>query len=185
MNSNELFSITNIKNTREFNRNDNTKSQLEHYEENGSPKEILKLVAMNPKKFGEKIQKIAMEILLLDRSDNSGYDARIDGRRIEIKSSRFWVNIRDFKWQHIMEEHTYDYLIFIGVNFTKFDVYIISKNRFLELKNITNSRGRYIVREQGGAENQGLWANRNDIVQYLQEINTIEDFQKYITSNDT
>ena len=185
MNSNELFSITNIKNTKEFNKSKKKKSQKEYYEENDSPKEILKLVGMNPKAFGEKMQKIIIELLVLEKSNNSGYDARIDNKKIEIKSSRFWVNNGDFKWQHIMEEHTYDYLIFIGVNFTKFDVYLISKNRFVELKIITTSRGRYIVREQGGAENQGLWANRNDIVQYLQKINTIEDFQKYIKSNDT
>lgn len=185
MNSNELFSITNIKNTKEFNKSKKKKSQKEYYEENDSPKEILKLVGMNPKAFGEKMQKIIIELLVLEKSNNSGYDAKINNVKFEIKSSRYWVNKKDFKWQHIMEKHIYDYLIFIGVNFNKFDVYIISKEDFLKLKNIKNSRGRYIVREQGGAENQGLWANRNDIVQYLQKINTIEDFQKYITSNDT
>ena len=54
------------------------------------------------------------------------------------------------------------------------DVYIITKDKFLELRE-TN-----IVTQQGNAEGQGLWCEYSKIKNYLTKISTINELNDYL-----
>ena len=171
-----LFNIKNIVKTKNYN-NINTKiSQEAFYRMNGSSEDLIKLVKMNNKSFGEKMQSIVIELLDLDKSNHTGHDAQCLSLNLkfEIKTSRYWVSIKDFKWQHIMLHHDYNYLILVGVDFDKLKVYIISKMDIIQLNNIG------VIKMQGGAEGQGLWMQFNKIKEHLHEITNKRDFYKYL-----
>lgn len=172
-----MLDIETIKKTKSFESIKNTKNQIDYYVENNASQDIIKLVSLSNKSFGEKLQRIVMEALGLDNPNNSGHDIRenISGKKFENKGSRFWINNGDWRWQHIMENHDYDYLLLCGLNFQGIDVFIISKNEFLALKE------KKLVTQQGGAEGQGLWCSYNNIKNYLTPINCREDLIKYIS----
>jgi hypothetical protein len=162
-----------------------TLNQEDFYRHNGSCENILKLVKLSNKAFGEKLQSIVKDLLNLDDSYDAGHDARKDSMDLnfEIKSSRYAVSTKDFMWQHIMEEHKYDYLILVGVDYNRLKIYLISKYKFMKLK----TKG--LATQQGRAEGQGLWAQRKNILPYLIEINSKKQFygiiqpKKKITKN--
>lgn len=172
-----MLDIKTIKKTKSFEGIKNTKTQIDYYLENNASQDIIKLVSLSNKSFGERLQRIVMEVLELDKSNSTGHDIRenISGKKFENKSSRFWIKNGDWRWQHIMENHDYDYLLLCGLNFQGIDVFIISKNEFLALKE------KKLVTQQGGAEGQGLWCNYNNIKKYLTPINCREDVIKYIS----
>jgi hypothetical protein len=172
-----MIEIEKISKTNAFKNMSISKSQLSYYAENDSHPNIIKLVELNNKTFGEKMQKMIMEYLKLDKSNNSGYDIhdKLNNLKFEVKSSRYWVATQDWKWQHIMENHDYDYLLLCGINFKSVDVYIISKKDFLNLKKIG------VVKQQGGAEGQGLWANFKNIKTHLTSIENINDINSYVS----
>jgi hypothetical protein len=65
------------------------KSQIELYKENKAHLDILKLVKLDNKSFGERIQKIVIEYFNMYKSTDTSYDAKKDNIKYEIKSSRF------------------------------------------------------------------------------------------------
>ena len=149
-------------------------NQLDFYIKHHSHEDILKIVSLNNKSFGERMQRIASEVLGMTKATNSGHDAIKNGKLLEIKSSRFWVDTKDWCFQHIMEDHTYDYLLCIGINFDNIEMYIIDKKDFLDLKHDG------IVKVQGGGEGQGMWFQFRDLKTYLHKIESVEDFDKWI-----
>lgn len=191
--NNSLFNIDNIRNSKEFKNIISTKSQLDYYIDNQSDPDILKIVEFSNKKFGEKTQKIVGEMLNLSKSNTSLYDLvqKSTGKKFEVKSSRYGANGKNWMWQHIMENEKfiYDYLLFIGVNFNKIDVFIITKQQLFSLKNKNvnllnkNIKPKYIVVQQGSGEGQGLWCQYDMIKDYLNPINNIEDFNNFIENN--
>ena len=168
-----MFNITNVVKTEEFKNIRDTINQEEYYRKNNSPDDILKLVKLSNKAFGEKIQSIIQELLYLEKSNDSGHDAVYNTIKFEIKSSRYSIRNKDFTWQHIMEEHDYDYLILVGIDFFDLKVFIISKNDFLLLKTDR-------VKMQGGGEGQGLWCTYKQIQTYLYELNNRREFLNFI-----
>lgn len=172
-----MLKIENINKTKAFESIKNVKTQVDYYRENSAHADILKMVALGNKSFGERLQRIIMEYLGLDKPNNTGHDIQQNssGKKFEVKSSRFWVTNGDWKWQHIMEDHNYDYLLLCGVNFNSVDVFIISKNDFMNLKN------KGLVTQQGGAEGQGLWCNYSTIKDYLTPIKSVEDLNSFIS----
>jgi hypothetical protein len=171
-----MIEIEKLNKTKAFESIKNVKTQVDFYIENGSHPDIIKMVALGNKSFGEKMQRIVMECLNLDRPTSTGHDVQQSstGKKFEVKSSRFWVSNGDWKWQHIMEDHDYDYLLLCGVNFNSVDVFIISKSDLLSLKD------KGLVTQQGGAEGQGLWCNYNNIKNYLTPIKNLEDLDNYL-----
>jgi len=171
-----MIEIEKLNKTKAFESIKNVKTQVDFYLENGSHPDIIKMVALGNKSFGEKMQRIVMECLSLDRPTSTGHDVQqsSSGKKFEVKSSRFWVSNGDWKWQHIMEDHDYDYLLLCGVNFNSVDVFIISKSDLLSLKD------KGLVTQQGGAEGQGLWCNYNNIKNYLTPIKNVEDLDNYL-----
>lgn len=171
-----MIEIEKIVNTKAFESIKSVKTQVDYYKENNSHSDIIKMVSLGNKSFGERLQRIIMEYFNLDKPSNTGHDIKQNssGKKFEVKSSRFWVNNGDWKWQHIMENHDYDYLLLCGINFNSIDVFIISKKDFISLKN------KKLVTQQGGAEGQGLWCNYSNIKEYLTPIKNTEDLINYI-----
>ena len=174
------FSIKNIIKTSQFKSMKRKMNQEEFYRSNGSDKNLLKIVKQSNKAFGEKLQSIIKEMLDLDDSEDAGHDAQLLDLdlKFEIKSSRYGVTSKDFMWQHIMEEHDYDYLILVGVDFKGLKVYVISKYDFMNLKK------KGIATQQGRAEGQGLWVTRKKILSHLTEITTKKQFYNLIENED-
>jgi len=170
------FSINNIVKTKQYQSIKQKMNQVEFYRSKGSSEELIKLVKQSNKAFGEKLQSIVKEMLDLDDSEDAGHDAQklSMGLKFEIKSSRYGVTSKDFMWQHIMEEHDYDYLILVGVDFDKLKMYLISKYHFMKLK----TRG--IATQQGKAEGQGLWVTRKKILPHLTELKGTDHFYELI-----
>jgi len=173
-----MIPISEIIKTETFEKINNSKSQIDFYIENNSHPDILKIVRLNNKSFGEKMQRIITEFFNLNNPTNSGHDCKLPNSnvKVEIKSSRFWVNTKDWRWQHIMVEHDYEYIILIGINFEGIDTYIISKQKFLELYQMG------IVTQQGNAEGQGLWCEFSKIKPYLTNISSPEELNKFINT---
>ena len=133
-----MFDINQVNKTNAFDTIKNVKTQVDYYIENNAHPDIVKIVRLGNKSFGEKAQRIIKECLSLDKPTESGHDILQEstGIKFEVKSARFWVTSGDWKWQHIMEDHLYDYLLMVGVNFNSIDVYVIGKEKFMELKSI-------------------------------------------------
>ena len=83
------FELKDFINTNSFSKIDGKISQLDYYINNKSNKDILKLVALNNKAFGEIMQRIVGETLGMSKATSTGHDAIKNGKLIEIKSSRF------------------------------------------------------------------------------------------------
>ena len=173
-----MISIEKINKTKAFENIKNAKTQVDYYVENGAHSDVITMVALGNKSFGEKIQRIVIEQLNLDKPTSTGHDAqqKSSGKKFEVKSSRFWVSNGDWKWQHIMEDHDYDYLLLVGINFNSVDVFIITKEKLISLKS------KNIVTRQGGAEGQGLWCNYSQIKEYLTVISSEDDINNFISN---
>lgn len=163
-----------IKNLKCYNKmkESSVKSQLDYYIENNSPPEILDYVKLSNKAFGTEIEKITKEIFNLKKSKTSSCDLVFNKYRIEVKGSRLWSG-KTFKWQHIMEEHEFDSIIFCAIDYNELRFWIILKVKFLELK------ANKVVTQQGGGEGQGLWCEYEKIKKYLTPIYCENDIRKF------
>jgi hypothetical protein len=124
-------------------------TQLDYYTKNNASPDILNLVTLSNKAFGERyMQGIARDLFGLSKPDHTGHDMTLRGKKIEMKSAR-WGNKGTFKWQHIMPGHAYDYVLFALVDFQDIKFWLITKDAVLQ--NPT------LFTVQGGAEGQGLW----------------------------
>ena len=128
------FTLEDFVNTNSFKTIDSKISQLDFYLNHNSKDDILKLVSLNNKAFGEIMQRIISESLNMTKATNTGHDAIKNKKLIEIKSSRYWTKTKDWCFQHIMEDHKYDYLLCVGIAFDNIEMYIIDKEDFLDLK---------------------------------------------------
>lgn len=173
----KMIEIELINKSETFKNIHNKKSQIDYYIENNAHPDIIKIVSLNNKSFGEVMQRIIKEFLKLDNPIDSGHDIyqKSSGVKFEVKSSRYWVTNKDWKWQHIMEYHDYDYVLFCGINFNGIDLFIISKSDILKLKD------EGLVTKQGGSnDGHGLWCNYNNIKEYITPIKNIEELNDFI-----
>jgi hypothetical protein len=168
------FKLEDFTSTKQFKTISKKINQLDFYRNNNSPKNILKMVSLNNKSFGERMQRIVGETLGMSKATSTGHDAIKNGKLIEIKSSRYWVDTKDWCFQHIMADHKYDYLLCVGIAFDNIELYIIDKEEFFHLKDDG------IVKVQGGGEGQGMWFQFRDMKDYLHKIESVEDFDNWI-----
>lgn len=153
-------------------KNKNIKtSQLDYYKMNNSCDSIVKLVQLNSKTFSSIIEHIVKKIFSLKNRKNPSHDAIYNHSKIEIKSSRYWVSIRDFKFQHVMKNLEYDILILVIVEFHTLKFFGIKKTKVLELYD------KKIVKQQGGGEGQGIWFTLKTIRPFVKELNNIDDLK--------
>ena len=88
---------------------------------------------LRPSAKFRKSATVVGEVLGMTKAKSTGHDAIKNGKLLEIKSSRFWVDTKDWRFQHIMENHKYDYLLCVGINFHNIEMYIIDKSEFIHL----------------------------------------------------
>jgi hypothetical protein len=150
--------------------NKKTETLIDFYKKNNAHSSILPLVSLDNKLFGSILEDIVRERLGLDKSPHSSYDACFKDMKFEIKASRYWRTLEDFKWQHIMKDHPYDMLLLVGIEFQEIKIYMMHKKIFLDLVQ------RNIVKQQGGAEGQGYWMTRKQVLKYLVELRNHQDF---------
>ena len=153
-----------------------TITQYDYYKKNNSSDEILNLVLLNSKIFGTRAEEILKKIFDIGPRSSSQNDGTKFDKKIEIKTSRYWGGTINSKWQHIEEEHDYEYVLVALLDFDKWKCWI-TKKQFLfgELKE------KGLLKKQG---NEGWMFNSKDITaNYFTEIFNVEDFDKYLTES--
>ena len=153
--------------------NNDVSSQLDYYISNGSPKPILDLVRTSNKKFGSIIEKLLSNNLDLLLSKKHTFDLETKNKKIkiEVKSSRYWIRSKTWRWQHIDCEYDYDYLILCGVGFQELRFFLLSKESLIY--NIKCGK----IKNQG---KQGYWFSFNDLEDQLIELKSVSDFNSII-----
>lgn len=158
------------KNTAAFTTIHEKETQIKHYKRMNASAEVLELVQLESKPFGSVCEKIISELFGLGPRTSSQNDATLNGKKIEIKSARYWAGKDDCVWQHLEPDHDYDYALFVLLNFHGWKVWCIKKTALMEL------RGK-IVTDQG---KQGCWTKKSAILPHLTPIHTLADLQAFV-----
>ena len=134
--------------------------------------EVLQLVELESKPFGIVSENIISEIFQLGARTSTQNDGTLNGKKIEIKSARYWSGKDDCIWQHLEPEHDYDYALFVILDFQGWKVWCIAKYVLMG-----EMREKKIVTFQG---KQGWWTKKSNIIPYLTQIMTIADLHAYV-----
>lgn len=147
-------------------------TQLEFYMKNSASANITSLVPLSNKAFGEGMQRIATEIFGMTGSSDTGHDAVYKGVPIEIKSARYWSGKLDCKWQHIMTDHEYKWVLLSLVDFQDLKFWLVSKDVIMANPNIFT--------QQGNAEGQGRWCTMKQALPVAHPVASREDLDRVI-----
>lgn len=137
-------------------------TQLEYYERNGADEAVKRFVALESKSFGSKAEQLLKSILGLGPRTSSQNDATLNGKKIEIKSARYWTSSTDCKWQHLEIGHDYDVVLFALLDFTGWKLWAAHKEDL-----IGPMREALVLTNQG---EQGWWLIKSAAEPYLTEI---------------
>ena len=163
-------------NTKTFKSFEKRESQFDFYKRNNSSPEILSLIDNESKSFGSLMENIISEIFQLEKRVSAQHDGIFDNKKIEIKSARYWLNMKNnCKWQHIELDYDYDVCILALVDFHDIYCWAISKSDLLKPEMIENK----IISKQG---KQGYWFKKSSIEKYLHPIKNKEDLQEFINT---
>jgi hypothetical protein len=170
--TNDILSANFWKNTKTFKSIRDKMTQIKYYKSMNSCEEVLQLVDLESKPFGSESEKIIQEIFNLGPRTSSQNDGTRNGKKIEIKSARYWVGKDDCVWQHLEPEHDYEYALFALLDFQEWKVWMIKKSQLMgEL------RDKKIVTFQG---KQGWWVKKSAVLPYLTPIQSIEELDAFI-----
>jgi len=162
----DILSCASWKNTKVFKTIAEKETQLKYYKRMGASADVLQLVELESKPFGSVAEKMMCEIFGLGPRTSTQNDASLDGVKIEIKCARYWAGKDDCVWQHLEEDHDYDYALFAVLDFHGWKVWGIQKSVLMgEL------RDKKIVTKQG---KQGFWTSKSAVLPYMTQINTID-----------
>lgn len=168
----DILSANYWKNTRTFKAIKDKETQIKYYKRMGSCEEVLQLVDLESKPFGSESEKIIQEIFKLGPRTSTQNDGTRNGKKIEIKSARYWAGKDDCVWQHLEPEHDYEIALFALLDFQGWKVWGIKKSLLMG-----EMRDRKIVTFQG---KQGWWVRKSAIVPYLTPIKSIADLDAFI-----
>jgi len=149
-------------------------TQLEFYLKNGASENIMSLVPLSNKAFGEGMQRIIREIFGCEASTDTGHDAVYRGHNIEVKSARYWSGKLDCKWQHIMDDHNYKWVLLALVDFQDLKFWLVSKE--------TIRAHPEVFEQQGNAEGQGRWCSMKKALPLAHPVASREDLDRIIAS---
>jgi hypothetical protein len=167
-----LLSSSNWKNISSFKSISDKETQIKYYKKMNACDEVLQLVELESKPFGSESEKIIRELFNLGPRTSTQNDATFNGKKIEIKSARYWAGKDDCRWQHLEPEHDYEYVLFVLLDFNGWKVWSIKKSLLMgEL------RDKKIVTYQG---KQGWWVCKSVIEKYLTSIRSIKDLENAI-----
>ncbi len=159
------------KNTAAFTTIQEKETQIKHYKRMNASAEVLQLVELESKPFGSVCEKIISELFGLGPRTSTQHDATLNGKKIEIKTARYWAGKDDCVWQHLEPDHDYDYAMFVLLNFHGWKVWCIKKTDLMDL------REKKIVTFQG---KQGWWTRKSAILPHLTPIHTLSQLQAFI-----
>jgi hypothetical protein len=160
------------KKTKSFKSIQDKETQIKYYKKNNSCEEVLQLVDLESKPFGSESEKIICEIFQLGSRTSSQNDGTRNGKKIEIKSARYWAGKDDCVWQHLEPDHDYEYALFALLDFHEWKIWCIKKSVLMG-----EMRDKKIVTFQG---KQGWWTRKSNILPYLTPINSISELDKFI-----
>jgi len=103
-----LLSSSNWKNISSFKSISDKETQIKYYKKMNACDEVLQLVELESKPFGSESEKIIRELFNLGPRTSTQNDATFNGKKIEIKSARYWAGKDDCRWQHLEPEHDYE-----------------------------------------------------------------------------
>ena len=149
-----------------------TPTQIEYYVKNNASDEILGLVPLSNKAFGEGMQRIVSELFGLSAPTNTGHDATYKDCNIEVKAARYWAGKTNCKWQHIMSGHNYKWVMFVLVDFQDLKFWLISKD-------VIDAHPS-IFTQQGNAEGQGRWCTMKNVLPLAHRVESREDLDRVI-----
>ncbi len=170
----DVLSATYWKNTKTFKSIKDKETQIKYYKRMNSCEEVLQLVDLESKPFGSESEKIIQEIFKLGPRTSSQNDVTRNGKKIEIKSARYWAGKDDCVWQHLEPEHDYEFALFALLDFQGWKVWGIKKSLLMG-----EMRDKKIVTFQG---KQGWWVRKSAIVSYLTPIKNISELDAFIQS---
>ncbi len=170
----DVLSATYWKNTKTFKSIKDKETQIKYYKRMNSCEEVLQLVDLESKPFGSESEKIIQEIFKLGPKTSSQNDGTRNGKKIEIKSARYWEGKDDCVWQHLEPDHDYEFALFALLDFQGWKVWSIKKSLLMG-----EMRDKKIVTFQG---KQGWWVRKSAIVSYLTPIKNISELDAFIQS---
>jgi len=170
----DILSANYWKNTKTFKSIKDKETQIKYYKRMNSCEEVLQLVDLESKPFGSESEKIIQEIFKLGPRTSSQNDGTRNGKKIEIKSARYWAGKDDCVWQHLEPDHDYEFALFALLDFQGWKVWGIKKS-FL----MGEMRDKNIVTFQG---KQGWWVKKSAIVSHLTPIKNISELDAFIQS---
>ena len=153
------------------------------YKQNGAPSEIVDLVALSNKRFGTDMETLVCNLTgckkVPDTVGKTGWDCEHEATKNypEIKASRYWQGMTDWKWQHILADHEWSHVILAAVDFQEIKLFLLTKDTFMTLME------KGIVTQQGGAGGQGCWMKYQKAAAFLHPItgNTLEELHENTT----
>ena len=163
----DILSANYWKNTNTFNQIIEKETQIKYYKRMNSCEEVLQLVELDSKPFGSVAEKMICELFKLGPRSSSQNDGTRHGKKIEIKSARYWAGKDDCVWQHLEPEHDYEYALFALLGFNKWNIWGIQKSVLMG-----EMREKKIVTFQG---KQGWWVKKSAILDYLKPIHNISE----------
>jgi len=172
----DILCATYWKNTKTFKSIKDKETQIKYYKRMNSCEEVLQLVDLESKPFGSVSEKIIQEIFNLGPRTSTQNDGTRNGKKIEIKSARYWAGKDDCVWQHLEPDHDYDFALFTLLDFQGWKVWAIKKSLLMG-----EMRDQKIVKYQG---KQGFWVSKSAIISHLTPIKNISELDAFIQSWD-
>jgi hypothetical protein len=172
LDTDDILSVNYWKNTKTFKSIKNKETQFKYYKRMNSCEEVLQLVNLESKPFGSESEKIIQEIFNLSPRTSSQNDGTRNGKKIEIKSARYWAGKDECIWQHLEPDHDYEIALFVLLDFQGWKVWGIKKSLLMG-----EMRDKKIVTFQG---KQGWWTKKSAIISYLTPIRNIADLDTFI-----
>jgi hypothetical protein len=167
-----ILSCTHWKETKAFKSIKDKESQTKYYRRMNASAEVLQLVELESKPFGSESEKILSEIFHLGPRTSTQNDATLNGKKIEIKTARYWAGKDDCVWQHLEPDHDYEYALLVLLDFHGWKVWCVKKSLLMG-----EMREKKIVTFQG---KQGWWTRKSAILSYLTTITTIAELQAFV-----
>jgi len=168
----DILSCESWKNCARFKAIKDKETQTKYYKRMNASPDVLQLVELESKPFGTEAEEIISEIFSLGPRTSSQNDGTLNGKKIEIKSARYWAGKDDCRWQHLEPDHDYEYALFVILDFQGWKVWGIKKSVLMG-----EPREKKIVTFQG---KQGWWTTKSAILPYLTPIKTVAELQAFV-----
>ena len=167
-----ILSSDYFKSTKAFSKMEEKETQRKYYKRMGSCAEVQQLAELDSKPFGSHAENMVRELFKIGPRTSSQNDGTRHGKKIEIKSARYWAGKDDCCWQHLEPDHDYEIALFVLLDFQGCKVWAIQKSVLMG-----EMREKKIVTPQG---KQGWWTNKSAIISHLTPINSIAELDAFI-----